>query len=50
MGVRGKPSGEPWGPGGKGSPDGFPRRPAGLTGRALLLFLTSPPRVFMMGG
>jgi hypothetical protein len=24
--------------------------PAGLTGRALLLFLTSPPRMFLDGG
>jgi hypothetical protein len=41
--------GNPWGYG-----EGFPRLvsprcPAGLTGRAAA-FLTSPPRVFMMGG
>ena len=50
MGVRGKPSGESLGLWGKGSPVGFPRRPVGLTGRALLLFLTSPPRMFLDGG
>jgi hypothetical protein len=35
---------------GTGAPVGFPRCPAGLTGCALLLFLTSPPRMLLDGG
>jgi hypothetical protein len=50
MGVRGNHWGNPWGARGRVPPLVSPRCPAGLTGRALLLFLTSPPRVLLDGG
>jgi hypothetical protein len=49
-GAGGNHRGNPWGARGRVPPLVSPRCPAGLTGRALLLFLTSPPRVLLDGG